>query len=435
MHLGLTLGLTRFTGFYGQSGFTFTAPSGLFNRDQANLFDQSHLTLSNATGDEEVGEIIFGGLGTATASMAGLGTDTFWLHTIVKEEEPASSYRPRFLSPTNQPGLRNRGLQQVWPLVADSNAQAQFLAGSAWTDGVLQYFQIVPMTAQLAKPWKIIVAMGQSNMAAGATTSLGITAEQDGWTHENLLQWPGSTQAAYGTTQDVIHAAYAPLQMTDTTVIRGLSPALSFARTIAGQSPDHNVVIVCAAIPGTGLLAPDAPWNSQGSNPTAYDFAVARLNACLAAAPVGSEVITCLWAQGEADTSPDMSAYPPAFASMRSDFETATGIGQVPWGIIGPPSDSSNINIQEFLRVQEAMDENSGGPESQPLTYYTARTSGFIEVDGTHVSAAGQRIHGQKAAVEFVSRNYGASGDWIMETGFWNDTGIWDDASNWKDTP
>ncbi|SNS78081.1 sialate O-acetylesterase [Tropicimonas sediminicola] len=402
---GAAGGLVALDDFFGAlrgasaaTGATQPRPSP-FTAAQATLDDQSHVTV---TGTVEAGAVALGSLETVTA--AGLTLEgTYWAHSVLREELPGSSYRARLLSPTMMPSARNRGLHQVWPFEAASNTQAQFLAGSAWSGEHLERFDVVKMDDILALPWDIYVLAGQSNMAAGATTSLGLDAEQDGWSDPRLLQWPGSSQeSSYGTVIDTVHAAHAPLQMSSLT--RGLSPGLAFGQSIVGRKPERCVVLVCAAWPATTLEGAGGAWNPDGTDPYAYAHAVARTNACRAAAPAGSAVRAVLWGQGEADVTADMSSYPTAFAAMRTAFGAATGAAGAPWIILGPLPDGTNTHQAEFLRVQAAMDMDSGGPEAQPDCIYVARDAGHVEADGTHSDAEGQRIAGRRAAEQAILR-------------------------------
>lgn len=187
----------------------------------------------------------------------------------------------------------------------------------------------------------------------------------------------------------------------------GVSPAISFAKHIENSTAaGRNVVIVSAAISGTGLTASDAPWNSGGSDPFAYNNAVTLTNAAMAALPVGSEIKGVLWAQGEADTSSDMSGYSTSFASMRSAFETAVNSGtQLPWIIIAGPPNATRANQAHFIQTQLNMDADSGHATAQTKVHTVERPIAAME-DSTHPAAENQRAAGKLAAELFIEKGY-----------------------------
>ncbi len=358
----------------------------------------------------------FGGTATSRVTYEGLSlpAGTWWAHGVITDAEPGSA-RVRGLSPSYDPlGLRARGFHQVYRLPdLEGSGSVDFLASSNF-DSTLESLVLVDQTTPLAQPWDIWVLAGQSNMAA-STRCLPLDKDEDGWTDQRLLYVPGATNTGtVGAEQDVIDAMRGPLVMnaisggayvTDPAMI-GVSPGIRFGQDlIKSMTVDRSLCLVAAAISGTGLEGTGAAWNPDGSTgdgALAYDNMIARVNAALAAAPVGSRLRGVIWAQGENDTSADMSSYPAAFAAMRARAETAWGRGQLPWFILLPPPDASRPNQDEFLRVQRAMATGSGGPEEQPLCYTVERPAGYME-DQTHVTAAGQRLAGAALAARAMA--------------------------------
>ncbi len=388
------------------AGVSQLLPDGLFTRQQADLDDQSKITGQSGTVTLSAGKATLGASSSITLANTGPLTGNYWISTIVDMVVSGSgAYRPRFLNATYAPeALRSREGYHVWkfPSLAGS-LDLNFLTGAGFA-GDLLGMQIHDMAAILAQPADGYIAAGQSNMAC-TTNGLGNDPLIDIWPDKRCLYFPGTTQAVYGAVQGQPSACVAPLQTNG--VSDGVSPACEFARVIAQRTPSNrNVVIIQAAQGGTGLVASDAAWNSDGSNPTAYNAAVSLVNAAMAALPAGSVIKGVLWAQGETDSvSADMSAYPPAWANMRSDFESAIGSGQLPWIFILPPADATRNYQAELIAIQQAMDEDSGSGHAKTKVHSVARPTGFME-DTTHVNAAGQRIAGRFAANRFIAEGY-----------------------------
>jgi surface protein len=413
MIIGLGIGL----GFQFKDALDALAryPSGgLIAEDKANF---ENLTGTTTTGDVTIsnGAAVFGGTAISRVTFTGLTvpSGTWWAHAIMSEFEPGSS-KVRGLSSTYDPlPLRARGFHQVYQVPALLNSTSlDFLASSNF-DGTLERVQLFDQTAALAAPWDIFILAGQSNMAA-TTAGLPLDKDQDAWTDQRLLYFPGDTTAAFNTVKDSIDAARGPLVAASISggafladpANSGVSPGLRYGQRIVQSTPaGRSVVLVQCAISGTSLEGADAAWNpagNTGDGALAYDAMLARVAAVLAAAPAGSTIKEVVWAQGEGDTSSDMSSYPASWATMRSAAETAWGQGQVPWVILLGPPDATRSNQDEFRRVQKAMATGSGGAEAQPQCYVVDRPAGYME-DSTHVNAAGNRIAGGRLASRYIA--------------------------------
>jgi hypothetical protein len=394
---------------FGYIPLPYYPAGGLIATAKADFDD---LTGTTTTGDVTIsnGEAVFGGTTISRVTLTGLTIPTgiWWAHAIINEFESGSS-KVRGLSSTYDPlPLRARGLHQVYQLPAlSSSTSLDFLASSNF-DGTLERLQLFDQTAALAAPWDIWIAAGQSNMAA-TTAGLPLDKVQDAWTDQRLMYFAGDTTAALNTVKDSIDAARGPLVAAAISggafladpANNGVSPALRFGqRIVQSTATSRSVVLIQTAVSGTSLEGADAAWNPSGNTgdgALAYDAMLARVAAALAVAPAGSTIKGVLWAQGEGDTSSDMSSYPASWATMRSAAETAFGQGEIPWIILLGPADATRSNQDEFRRVQAAMATNSGGPESQPQCYVVDRPTGYME-DSTHVNAAGNRIAGERLA-------------------------------------
>lgn len=376
--------------------------------DTAGITTSGAVTLSGGSArfaGTAVSRLTFGGLT--------LPAGTYWAHAVISGWISGSS-KMRGLLPTYDPQpARTRGLHQVYQLPGLASSKSLDFLASANFNGTLESVQLLEMGAALGQPRDIWVLAGQSNMAA-SVTSLPLDRDEDGWTDQRLLYMPGADQAEVQAAQDVVDAARGPLVMNGIgggTYLAeppnlGVSPGLRFGQRLVRDMPaDRSLCLVAAAASGTALLGPEAAWNPSavsGDGGLAYDNMIARVDAALAAAPAGSRLCGVIWAQGEGDTSADMSAYPAAWAAMRSAAEAHWGRGRIPWLILLGPPDASRPHQNEFRRVQAAMAESSGAPEAQPLCHVVDRPAGHME-DSAHVTAAGQRLAGEILAARVVA--------------------------------
>ena len=381
-----------------------TALSGVLSNDKRDVVDQTIWTNPSGTATFNDNSITIGNSSRLTCATEGPFTGEHWVVTKIRKTDNDSSgtYRPRFLSPTYQPeSTRQSEGNQIWKFPDLAGSTTLDLVSGGTFEGDLEQIQVIDMDGKLDKPFDIYIAMGQSLMAS-STSSTGLDLDKDGWTNDRCYVLDGRTYSQFGATRGEIRGLCAPLQMgsNDASVANciGLSPAHSFGNEIVKfTDPDRNVLIIASAISGTGLTASDAPWNHAGTDPYAYDAAVALCTTELPTLPVGSTFKGVIWAQGEADTSADMSDYPAAFASMRSAFETAISSGELPWVIITAPPNATRLNQAHFIETQMNMDENSGHASAQSKVYSVKRPPANME-DSTHPDADNQRIAGIIAA-------------------------------------
>lgn len=386
--------------------------SGILPEDEAALDTQTHIT--NLIGSNVTlipGGVDFGESSQIQIRNVGPFTGEFWGYTEANMTSASGAAGMRLLSPTYAPnGVRSRGGPQTWKFpAANGNVIISYYTGGI-REEILERIQLVDMASTLAQPWDIYLAMGQSNMAA-TTVALDIDADKDGWSDKRLLAWPGSSNDLYGQVRDEVTALHAPLQSGPSTTAaadigytHGVSPAIAFGkRILADTDPSRNVCVVGASWSGVNLTQSDSGWKHDSSDPFAYDWAVARAQACLAAAPAGSVIKGVIWGQGEGDVN-YMDLYPAAFADLKSNFETDIGSGPIPWVICNGLPDGASSKQGEYLQTMREMDANSGHANSQPLVYTVERDDGHV-TDGTHSDAEGNRIVGVRAAVRMAEVN------------------------------
>jgi hypothetical protein len=389
---------------------------GLISLAKSNFDDLTGTTVTTGVTLSNSGAV-FDGAAPGRVTFGGLTipAGNWWAHAIINDFNTGGN-RMRGLSPTYNPlPSRGRGKHQVYQLPALSGSTSlDFLSSTGFTSTV-EHVQLYDQTDALAAPWDIWIAAGQSNMAA-TTAGLPVDNIEDAWTDQRLMYFPGGSSTALDTTVDSIDAARGPLaaasivngsgSLSNDPFTNGISPILRFGQRIVQSTPaDRSVVLIQTAISGTSLEGAGAAWNPDGSTgdgALAYDAMVARVAAALSQAPAGSTIKGVVWAQGEGDSSADMSSYPASWATMRSAAETAFGQGQLPWTILLGPPDASRPNQDEFRRVQTAMATGSGGVEEQPNCHVVDRPTGYME-DSTHVTAAGNRIAGERLASWYLN--------------------------------
>ncbi|MHA3979657.1 sialate O-acetylesterase [Halovulum sp. GXIMD14794] len=295
--------------------------------------------------------------------------------------------------------------QQVARFSSAGHTRVRLKADASF-DGTIEDVQAVDMSALLAQPSDIYIAAGQSLIAA-ESKSTPIDPDKDYWL-PRCLYMPGYSSNAYGSVDGVVAACAGPLQMLQAS--QGVSPALSFARTIEGATPPgRTVLIVACAKGGTRLVGNDAEWNpagDTGAGGTLYSRMVQMAQAAAARVP-GSRVRGLLWGQGESDRAATMgSSYPPAFQAMLSSLRGDLGEPDLPVVLLGPMPDDTNPHQGIFLQMQAALDQDSGQPTATPGVHYVARPAGHLSDDGTHPEPEGNRIAGRLAAERFIAEGY-----------------------------
>lgn len=378
-------------------------PAGVFPARQAALLDLSHIT--STTGDVTFGdgEIHLGS--NARITIDGDFTGHYWVHTVTKYV--LGTHRPRFLGPTYQPeATRQADGMQTWQFPdATNQTSLDFVTGTG-AQCALVGLQLVEMGEVLARPAKVVLALGQSLMEC-SSVALGMDRSFDFWPGARSLYIPGADYAGRGTLRGTPQAMHVPLQFN--AIGNGVSPAAAFAQELLPFVPEsHNLVMVAGARSQTSLVGDDGDWNPLASmaDHAAYQNAVDLALQGLASLPAGSEIIGAIWAQGQGDIGPDFAAvYPPAFAAMRAQMQSDLGCGDIPWMILAPPPDGTATYQDIFRETQLNMDQDSGHALAQPGVHSVAHPPGYIE-DGTHVSAWGSRVMGRLAARRFVTEGY-----------------------------
>ncbi|WP_370230167.1 sialate O-acetylesterase [Cognatishimia sp.] len=378
-------------------------PAGILPMSQATLQDMSHVT--STTGDVTFGEGEIQMGPNSRVTIAGSFAGNLWVHSIIKDV--SGTTRARFLSPTYQPeGIRQPDGMQTWAFPnATGHGALDFLTGSN-SACTLVGLQVVDMTAVLAKPAKVVLALGQSLMEC-SSVSLGVNPSVDCWPSARCLYLPGATYAGRGTTRGQVQAMHVPLQFN--AIGQGVSPAAAFAQELMPYVPEsHTLVMAAGAWSQTSLVGPDGDWNpaATSADRAAYQSAIDLAIDGMASLPQGSEIIGVLWAQGQGDHGNTFDVdYPPAFAAMRSQMESDLGTGPLPWMILAPPPDGIATYQDLFRETQLNMDQNSGHALAQTGVHTVAHPAGYIE-DGTHVTAWGSRTMGRLAARRFVAEGY-----------------------------
>ena len=387
-------------------------PAGVFPDAQAALDVVTHFNAGLSTGTyvrTGSGYTVTGAASLVFTLPAAL-TGNYWVSYSVLEEQPGS-HRAGYLSPTYTPNaLRSRGRNQVFntPVVAGST-QVRIITSSGFA-GEIEDIQLIDMATYLAMPADVWVAWWQSNMAA-TTQSLGYDKAQDAWADPRLQCFPGAANTQHGTTLGEITALRAPMQMQSNVaealnpgmISAGVSPAVNFARNILPKvAAGRRLVIVGAAVSGTGIEGAAAAWNPASSNPFAYNHMMSLTAQAMAALPAGSIIRGMLGAGGESDTSADMSTHSAALNAVlvaSGNAWVAAGFcaARPPCVLIGPPPDATRANQAVLVAAHAKLDRDSGDPTSI-ANVHVAATGGWGCEDSTHRTAAASRLAGTVAA-------------------------------------
>lgn len=415
MMLGLSLSLTaRLRGSTG-GGVEFVM-SGIFPDERARLNDQSHLASVSGPVTAIPGGFTVGNSGVATFNLPSTLTGAYWISTLYSADV-VNSYRPGTLPTAYNPeALRSRGWRQVWDFPSIVSATQIRLIGGATHAGEFKQMQIVDMAATLAQPADVWIAWWQSNMAA-TTQCTPVDMAQDDWTDKRLLYFPGAANTGHGTVLGKITALRAPMQMQSNTaealtanmISFGVSPAVAFAKGILPSvAAGRNLVIIGAAVSGTGIEGATAPWKPDSSNPFAYNHMMSLVAQAMAALPAGSVIKGMIGAGGEADTSADMSTHSAAVELMLSTASAAwitAGYcaSRPPCVLVGPPPDASRANQAVLVACHAALDKFSGHATSL-ANVHVAATGPWGMGDSTHRTAAAARLAGAAAASLAIAR-------------------------------
>lgn len=194
----------------------------------------------------------------------------------------------------------------------------------------------------------IVAALGQSNNVSYAQP---VVPMLDG-AAERIWQMPYNGSS--------LTPASVPLSTRDVNA-SGLSPAHVLARAIAANDPECVVVIVPAAMGGSGLVTDSSfgVWSVgyAGANPKLYDGAVAMMTTALEQITLRwglTPTTIATWVQGEQDgaASVTRAAYVAALDTLIADWKTRYGGVFLAAGIV-PQTATSGTRPEIVLGLQD----------------------------------------------------------------------------------
>lgn len=347
--------------------------------------------------------------GRLSINLDGGSLDNFTV--ITRADITGGTYRARLLSPSQSAfALRNGSGPQTWDFRGTPGSTILDLTVGTNIAGELNSCEIYDQSDILTQPFDVYFFWGQSNMvcADGADT----VTEGDGFISPRVLYAPLTSLGSYGAVQHVPMTVATPMQFAghDNVDIlnasnRGVSPAHAFLKEMDEVTEEGRTILgVCLAVSGSGLTDEDAIWNANGTNPIAWNAALAQITAVMAALPAGSEVRAFVASHGESDAGPDMSDYPPALQELREGFDAALGRVGTPWVMIAPPEDATRAYQDVFVETIYDLDMRSGSATALDRFVVSPRPVGYmIDGDETHVTNAGQRIAGKWAAESYLT--------------------------------
>lgn len=393
--------------------------AGIFPVDSARFDDKAHFASSTGPVTSIPGGYALGNSAVPVFKLPSTLTGAYWVSTLLSGAGVnIGSYRPGTLPTVYNPeALRSRGGRQIWDFPSIAAATQIRIIGAASLAADLQQMQLVDMAATLAQPADVWIAFWQSNMAM-TTQGVAIDMADDDWTDKRLLMFPGAANTAHGSVLGKITGLRAPMQMQSNTaealtagmISFGVSPAIAFAKGILPKvAAGRNLVIICAAVSGTGIEGAAAPWKPDSSNPFAYNHMMSLVAQAMAALPAGSVIKGMIGAGGEADTSADMSTHSAAVELMLSTASAAwitAGYcaSRPPCVLVGPPPDASRANQAVLVACHAALDKFSGHATSL-ANVHVAATGPWGMEDSTHRTASAARFAGAAAAKLAIARN------------------------------
>jgi len=231
--------------------------------------------------------------------------------------------------------------------------------------------------------YDIVILAGQSNMSGRGTAYSAVLDPV------NLRVFQYKSKAPNANT---IVAASEPLDMHDTPT--GIGPGLQFARWYASRKlvGNRKVLLVPVAHGGTPLVSAAILGWRRGVTGGLYANLVAQASGALAAAGVGSRIVTMLWLQGETDGDASIlgSDYQTDFDALINGIRTDLGIADLPI-IIG-------TMVPEYLATGTRAQINAIHRETPArISRMDVAVSavGMNNGDGNHFNAPGQRYNGK----------------------------------------
>lgn len=255
--------------------------------------------------------------------------------------------------------------------------------------------QVVDSIPFSKENFHIYLFIGQSNMSGRDSLApqdkfvierAYLLNQEDRW--EPAQPWPlegSSTREIQGLNR------YSTVEVL--TKLNGLNPATYFATTIVANQPDIGLGIVSNAKGATAISA----WVKGGE---LYNEAVRRAKAAMQYGTLKG----ILWHQGEGNRN-DVS-YVTHLARLIADLRNDLGIPDLPFIAGELPL------VGDATKVQGSMGFNARLAQLPNIAPSTAVVSsaGLRDFgDGTHIDAAGQRLFGQRYAVQALKMIYGMS--------------------------
>lgn len=254
----------------------------------------------------------------------------------------------------------------------------------------------------------IAFAPAQSNIVGG---SAGLPDDRIDLPHDRIFMAPGLSSPGYLTTENLVTAAREPLTHRDASW--GLGPVMAFARWYAEHvlAEGRDLVLVCTAKGGTGLVGTSSNWNPNSTvavSAQLFNRAVADTKTILALNPANRLVLT-LACQGESDRGiTGASNWDNAF---RHEFLPAwrTAFPDARVLMLGLNPDPVNgENQAAMIAAQAAMDfRQTNGIAGLVYSAWRAADWGSgtkanpkNDADRVHFSGPANRLRGIQAALD-----------------------------------
>lgn len=236
----------------------------------------------------------------------------------------------------------------------------------------------------------LVVVLGQSNASGSATDH-----DPDGLDARDprILTFPATGPDA-GT---IVHAR-EPLAPIGGHPPGGMGPGGPFASLLLAELPDRHVLIVPAAMGGTGFRRHGGYpglWkvgHQVDGVPRLFHLAVAHVRAALSAAGPGSDIAAVLWHQGESDGGRDAADYANDLDELILAFRRQVPEAASAPFLVGGLAAERLASYPDHAGVQHALETVA---ERVPLTAFAPAPPPGHMIDGiTHFDASGQRLLG-----------------------------------------
>lgn len=376
--------------------------SGLLTADQSSLLDLNPYTLAAgwSVSNGVATKVATSGTATLTVTVPIISGRTYALMINMIGGDPGGVIGPFFGGPFGGIATSNTNASapHVWLMTAEQDHTVIQIGANAQFTGSISDIQVRDVTDALSRPAVIVGVWGQSPFAVEDSAEQ-IDNDLDGWTDDRLYYYAGSTNAGYQAVAGEIAPLTAALQQAQNA--DGVSPAIAYAQNLLSLIPDgFNLLLVPYARGGTTLYGAGAGWAVGGAQYTQF---ITNMQAAKALNGQNTH-LAIIGGQGQSNLSETVDQdWPAAWSAVLTQMRADLSEPELGSYLLGPPPDVDATQIALLIEGQTATDADSGDPRSIANNYFVPFPAGYVEADGVHANAEGNRLGGTALAARHVA--------------------------------